>query len=608
MHLLSRILICNAACSVLAVPFNDTGDSTITSHDGDEPMMPALHFPAAKTINLEKKYSRWPRRSHIPYSLHTSYSPIEVSLIKSAINQIMADLNYWILFVNIPPTSKEYKILITPLKVDNVTPEDVCYSFPGMLSIAPQLASKGIKEQRMVIARGPTGCLDGTIHTLMKHIVVVLGKRNEHERGDRGKYIQLFPENVIPAGQNAYRVYTDIEAVWALFPYDYCSITHASQVDFAKPGKLAFAVLQAPFFIPKLNRLSETDCRLLLLLYGGDPSACSPLVCAGLKGPQLTAGLPNSFSNLSATSLPPSIFTEMTTTESTTTNRPTTTESTTHGMTTVCYSFPATSKPPAIKLEVETTDAPAMQPPSTTTMFVAKLTEPPAMTDLKFLDRAESVFCPESFCTSTIDHASLHWDGVTSLLFSGNCTQRIDNNFQLIGTPMAITDSLPGALIYGTVQAVWTDLDEGKYRLHVVDKNGIQRTCSEAGCVRESSTFRLTANSSPFLVQSGQTQIFRTFILNGNAKIVDLDKKDSPVTVLTVDGVGPDPELVRIDVAWMFYSVKGDNKVAVIGTDKDGQKYIGEVHVDLTKTPATFTLDDVEPPIAPLKNKLTSCS
>ena len=187
-----------------------------------------------------------------------------------------------------------------------------------MLTIAPQLAAKGIKEQRLVIARGHHGCLDGTIHSIMRYLVLVLGKRNEHERGDRAKYIQLLPENLTPgqsqktwrlnefrgcwlvhfaitsntgeftrnywvtmlilcaAGGNAYRLYTAAEAIWALFPYDYCSVTHAAQTDYAQPGKLAFMVLQAPFFIPKLNRLSETDCRLLLLLYSGDPAACSP--------------------------------------------------------------------------------------------------------------------------------------------------------------------------------------------------------------------------------------------------------------------------------------------------------------------------------------------
>jgi hypothetical protein len=84
----------------------------------------------------------------------------------------------------------------TKFRLTSVTPEVFCYSFPGMLSIAPKLATQGIREQRLVIARGPSGCLDGTIHSVMKHLVVVLGKRNEHERGDRGKFIQLLPENL----------------------------------------------------------------------------------------------------------------------------------------------------------------------------------------------------------------------------------------------------------------------------------------------------------------------------------------------------------------------------------------------------------------------------
>jgi hypothetical protein len=58
----------------------------------------------------------------------------------------------------------------------------------------------------------------------------------------------------------------------------------------------------------------------------------------------------------------------------------------------------------------------------------------------------------------------------SSLFYQGNCTQKISNSFQLIGSPMSIADALPGGLIFGTVQSAWTNLELGQYRLHVIDR------------------------------------------------------------------------------------------------------------------------------------------
>ena len=44
--------------------------------------------------------------------------PIETSLIRAAINQIMADLNYWVTFAAVKIDSPEFKIHITPLRAD----------------------------------------------------------------------------------------------------------------------------------------------------------------------------------------------------------------------------------------------------------------------------------------------------------------------------------------------------------------------------------------------------------------------------------------------------------------------------------------------------------
>jgi hypothetical protein len=52
-------------------------------------------------------------------------------------------------------------------------------------------------EQIVAIARGATGCLDGTLHSIMKYIAVALGKRYEHQRGDRDTYITMNNANVM---------------------------------------------------------------------------------------------------------------------------------------------------------------------------------------------------------------------------------------------------------------------------------------------------------------------------------------------------------------------------------------------------------------------------
>ena len=47
-------------------------------------------------------------------------------------------------------------------------------------------------------------------------------------------------------------------------------------------NKVGFTVLKTPFYIPKLGRLSECDCKDLSILYECDSSKCEPLNCADL--------------------------------------------------------------------------------------------------------------------------------------------------------------------------------------------------------------------------------------------------------------------------------------------------------------------------------------
>ena len=79
--------------------------------------------------------------------------------------------------------------------------------------------------------------------------------------------------------QSAYNKYTTTDALWTLFPYDYCSCTHNQPSDFSMPGTPAFTIpATAPVrFIPQpqLCTLSKTDCQLISMMYGCDSSQCT---------------------------------------------------------------------------------------------------------------------------------------------------------------------------------------------------------------------------------------------------------------------------------------------------------------------------------------------
>ena len=70
------------------------------------------------------------------------------------------------------------------------SPATFCYSYPG-INLALQQTTL---EQPVVLARGATGCLD-TPCNIMRYIALVLGKRNEHQRGDRDSWIIVQPDS-----------------------------------------------------------------------------------------------------------------------------------------------------------------------------------------------------------------------------------------------------------------------------------------------------------------------------------------------------------------------------------------------------------------------------
>ncbi|OWA53592.1 hypothetical protein BV898_18013 [Hypsibius exemplaris] len=212
----------------------------------------------------------------VPYYIDPVYTDEEKAQIKKAISAVQRSLSgppsavQCIRFEEVNPNSSKFKIKITPFKQDGVTKEQYCSSYPGIYK--PFLASKRT-EERVVLATGENGCFDGSQRSLMKIFTIILGKRNEHQRPDRNKYLTFNPENVQPGIEVAYRLHPK-ESFLYLCDYDYCSITHNQPSDFAKPGTFAFTVKNAPHHIPKLDKLSGCDCQELTELYRCKTDVC----------------------------------------------------------------------------------------------------------------------------------------------------------------------------------------------------------------------------------------------------------------------------------------------------------------------------------------------
>ena len=75
----------------------------------------------------------------------------------------------------------------------------------------------------------------------------------------------------------AYEKYTTSNVSMPMYPYDYCSITHNDVNDFSTPGRPAFTIKNSEIIaIPKLDRLSEFDCKEICSTYECDPGSCTP--------------------------------------------------------------------------------------------------------------------------------------------------------------------------------------------------------------------------------------------------------------------------------------------------------------------------------------------
>ncbi|OQV22253.1 hypothetical protein BV898_03756 [Hypsibius exemplaris] len=245
---------------------------------------PVQAVPAAahltRSLNADPLWTKWPT-SNISYYIDASYTPEQVTQIRAAIDKVSKDMSGCITFSETSPQSPEFKIHVTPNKEGSKVKETRCFAYPG---IYVPLKDSGAKEQRVVLTDGPTGCFDGSLHPLMKYFTVILGKINEHQRPDRDDFIRVNQGNLVANTVNIYREHTEDGSKGAC-PYDYCSITHNQPDVYSKEGEDGFIVRNKPFYIPKLNRLSECDCKDLSSIYAGcDAAKCEPLNCADLDG------------------------------------------------------------------------------------------------------------------------------------------------------------------------------------------------------------------------------------------------------------------------------------------------------------------------------------
>ncbi|GAV05369.1 hypothetical protein RvY_15516 [Ramazzottius varieornatus] len=237
--------------------------------------VPRTHL---RSINADPLFTKWPN-STIPYYIDSVYTSKQAQLIRSAAQKVSTDMSGCIKFVEVKPTSAQYKIKVTPFKTGTSVKELRCSAYPGIFTGFQQA---GYKEQRIVLVEGEQGCLDGTLHPIMKYFTIILGKINEHQRSDRDDFIKINETNLVDNSQNIYRQH-DLTDTFSTCSYDYCSITHNPETMYTPDGsKVGFTVLKAPFYIPKLTRLSECDCKDLSILYECESSKCEPLNCAGL--------------------------------------------------------------------------------------------------------------------------------------------------------------------------------------------------------------------------------------------------------------------------------------------------------------------------------------
>ncbi|GAU88693.1 hypothetical protein RvY_01338 [Ramazzottius varieornatus] len=145
-----------------------------------------------RTYNVDPTFSRWPDRTNILFYLDSAYSFTEQSYIRTAIATFQTQMKGCLTFVETTASDPRFKVHVTPY-LSGVL-QTFCFSYPGQSNNA---VNTGATEQLLIVTRGQYGCLDGSLRSIMKLFAILVGKRNEHQRGDRETYITVFDSNII---------------------------------------------------------------------------------------------------------------------------------------------------------------------------------------------------------------------------------------------------------------------------------------------------------------------------------------------------------------------------------------------------------------------------
>ncbi|XP_055352543.1 uncharacterized protein LOC129598590 [Paramacrobiotus metropolitanus] len=229
-------------------------------------------------VNPSLPWTLWPN-NQVPFYIDPLFTPEEEKDVRAAMQIVQSSLDDCVVFVEVSPVSEVFKLRITPYNNDRHALSDRCRTYPGKMA---NFEKAGWTEQPLVLTAGPAGCVGQGPRPLLKYFVLVLGKRNEHQRPNRDEYVHINEENLDAASRVAYKKYSDDEFFSACSDYDYCSVTHNQPMDFTSNGTAGFIVKKEPYFIPQLDHLGECDCMDLKILYGCTPN-CKKLNCGRLK-------------------------------------------------------------------------------------------------------------------------------------------------------------------------------------------------------------------------------------------------------------------------------------------------------------------------------------
>ncbi|GAU92224.1 hypothetical protein RvY_04335-3 [Ramazzottius varieornatus] len=441
----------------------DVQVSAVKSADDFEDFRRRMTPFKTRVYNQNQQIKKWPNNK-VYFYIDPGYTLQEEQLIRMSILRVVSDIHNCVIFVEVPASDPRYKVKITPFQNDGVTPESFCYTYPGVYAAGK---ASGALEQRAVLARGKSGCLDdGSIHRVMKFFGLLLGLRNVHQRPDRDNYIEIQRNYVLPGMlEFGYRKYSTEEALMVC-PYDYCSITHNIEADFAANGP-AFTVKQPPFFIPQLDRLSECDCQEISAGYGCNAKECSPLDCAAQVRPAMPPAVtqppaPVPFSTQSSLT---SVITSVTSSDK---------------ETTICYSVPNTQAP--TEFSVKTTLSPTTldrDASKTTCSIVAghgtqctTTFNPPTTTPMSANPCSLQDFCTKG-PQESVGYFAAGYDKL--LMFRGACAVEYTVDYErskILPTSRVPNPQPTSQFFTGSKAGLLTNVDQAYVQVNVTDNSG----------------------------------------------------------------------------------------------------------------------------------------